>query len=177
MDSKPQPQNPLNRTLDLTVLSLEELHANWRHAAKRLYVVVRAESIASYTTATATVESTSDGSGDPSWNEKLEVDVPAQARSVTLTVKCKDAPTVKDVGIARIAITELLGAAEQNLQILSYGLRDWEGRRSGVIKFSVRVRESEKLCSSSGDVVIGNGLMYDWFKKCLTLIKALKLFN
>lgn len=160
MDSKPK------RTLDLTVLSMEDLHPNWRHAAQSLYVVVRADSIASYATGTATVETTSDGSGNPSWNEKLEVDVPAQARSVTLTVKCRNAPSMKDVGIARIAIAELLSAAaaaaaaEQNLQILSYGLRDWEGRRSGVIKFYVRVRERDMLSSFSGNVV-GNGLMYD----------------
>ncbi|XP_014490249.1 uncharacterized protein LOC106752982 [Vigna radiata var. radiata] len=160
MDSKPK------RTLDLTVLSVEDLHPNWRHAAQSLYVVVRADSIASYATGTATVETTSDGSGNPSWNEKLEVDVPAQARSVTLTVKCRNAPSMKDVGIARIAIAELLSAAaaaaaaEQNLQILSYGLRDWEGRRSGVIKFYVRVRERDMLSSFSGNVV-GNGLMYD----------------
>ncbi|KAG2404406.1 hypothetical protein LR48_Vigan03g060300 [Vigna angularis] len=163
MDSKPRPHDSLKRTLDLTVLSVEDLHANWRHAAQSLYVVVRADSIASYATGTATVETTSDGSGNPSWNEKLEVDVPSQARSVTLTVKCKNAPSMKDVGIARIAIAELLSAAaaaEQNLQILSYGLRDWEGRRSGVIKFNVRVRERDMLCSSSGSVV-GNGLMYD----------------
>ncbi|QCE12212.1 hypothetical protein DEO72_LG10g3453 [Vigna unguiculata] len=150
------------RTLDLTVLLVEDLHANWRHATQNLYVVVRADSITSYATGIATVETTSDGSGNPSWNEKLEVDVPAQARSITLTVKCKNAPSMKDVGIARIDITEVLRAAapEQNLQILSYGLRDWEGRRSGVIKFSVRVRERDMLCSSSANVV-GNGLMYD----------------
>ncbi|CAJ1816077.1 unnamed protein product [Sphenostylis stenocarpa] len=152
MDSEPQPRHPLKRTLDLTVLSLEDLHGDWRHAAHRLYVVVQAESIASYETATATVDG-----GNPSWNETVVVDVPVHARSITLVVKCKNASSVKDVGIARIAVSDFLGVAvaEQDLQDLSYGLRDWQGKRTGVIKFSVRVREPEKVRSSSGDAVDG----------------------
>ncbi|TKY65536.1 BON1-associated protein 2 [Spatholobus suberectus] len=151
MDATTHPQGPLRRTLEITVLSLEELREDWKHTAQSLYVVVRAESINCYATGTA-----AEG-GNPTWNEKLVVDVPAHARSITLEVKCKNAPGVKDVGVARIAVSDFLGGAEpdERLQFLSYGLRDWEGRRSGVLNFSVRATAPEKVCSSSGDVVIG----------------------
>ncbi|KAL2318159.1 hypothetical protein Fmac_032035 [Flemingia macrophylla] len=60
--------HPRKRTLKLIVLSLEELREDWKHAAKSLYVAVRADSITSYATGTA-----ADG-GSQSWNERLVVE-------------------------------------------------------------------------------------------------------
>lgn len=151
------PHHPLSRTLELTVLTLEDLRDDWKPVTKSLYVVVRAESINSYTTGTAK-EGGEDG-GTPTWNEKLTVDVPAHARSITLEVKCKNSP--KDVGVARIAVSDFLGGAVQDqcLQFLSYTLRDWEGRRSGVLNFSVKVKDStppvEESSSAGEGVVLG----------------------
>ncbi|KAJ1414824.1 C2 domain [Sesbania bispinosa] len=140
-----------NRTLELTVLSAEDLRVDRKLNAKNLYVVVRAESITSYTTSTVVTEYDSEDGGNnnnnnnPTWNEKLLVDVPAHARCITLEVKyCKSSSstssTGKDIGVARIAVSDFLGGAEDHcLKMLSYRLRDWEGRRNGVLHFSVRV--------------------------------------
>ncbi|TKY65537.1 BON1-associated protein 2 [Spatholobus suberectus] len=168
MDATTHPDDPLRRTLELTVLSLEELREDRKHTARSLYVVVRAESINCYATGTA-----AEGcGGKPSWNEKLVVDVPVHARSITLEVKRKNAPGVKDVGVARIAVSDFLGGAvpDERLRFLSYRLRDWQGRRSGVLNFSVRARTPEKVCSCSGDVVIGVPVWWynrDGMQQCL----------
>lgn len=69
------------------------------------------------------------------------------ARSITLEVKCKTTWSstttrgAKDVGVARIAMSDLVGGVVPShcLQFLSYRLRDWEGRRNGVLSFSFRV--------------------------------------
>nr|KYP64409.1 (+)-neomenthol dehydrogenase [Cajanus cajan] len=98
--------HPRKRTLELTISSLDELREDWKPALKNLYVAVRADSITSYATGTA-----EDCGGNSSWNETLVVEVPAHARSVTLEVKCRNSPGVKDVGVARIAVTDFLSGA------------------------------------------------------------------
>ncbi|KAK7294987.1 hypothetical protein RJT34_17888 [Clitoria ternatea] len=130
------------RTLELTVLSLDELYVDPKLETRNLFVVVRAESIKCYTTGMATTGS--DYERKPLWNEKLLVEMPTHARSITLEVKCKSS-CVKDVGVARIALSDFLG---DEVQFLSYRLRDWEGRRSGVLNFSVRVNSIEAKASS-----------------------------
>ncbi|KAL2318249.1 hypothetical protein Fmac_032125 [Flemingia macrophylla] len=76
-----------------------------------------------------------------SWNERLVVEVSAHARSVTLEVKCRNAPGMKDVGVVRIAVEDILGGAaagsdEERERFLSYALREslhasWQESRSG----------------------------------------------
>ncbi|KAE9605441.1 hypothetical protein Lal_00025218 [Lupinus albus] len=158
-----------SRTLEVTVLSAENLRINGNPATKNIYVVVRAESITSHTTAT-----TGDGSGGGfhSWNEKLTVEMAMHAKSITFEVRCKTEIGVRDVGVARIAVSDFFGGLvpDQVLKFFSYGLRDWDGLRNGVINFSVRVVEpaveeveavadSEKMVgatsSSSNNVVLG----------------------
>ncbi|KAL2349143.1 hypothetical protein Fmac_003143 [Flemingia macrophylla] len=78
----------------------------------------------------------------PSWNERLVVEVPAHARSMTLEVKCRNAPSVKDVGVARIAVEDILGGAaagsdDEHERFLSYALREslhasWQESRKGM---------------------------------------------
>ncbi|KAJ1426822.1 C2 domain [Sesbania bispinosa] len=153
-----------NRTLELTVLSAEDLRVDRKLNAKNLYVVVRAESITSYTTSTVVTEYDSEDGGNnnnPTWNEKLLVDVPAHARCITLEVKyCKSSSSTtssgKDIGVARIAVSDFLGGAEDHcLKMLSYRLRDWEGRRNGVLHFSVRVVKKEKKVGLLGSSYCG----------------------
>ncbi len=71
------------------------------------------------------------------------------ARCITFEVKCKTSTGVKDVGVARVAVSEFLGGVvpEHCLQFLSYRLRDWEGRRNGVLNFSVRVKSPEYVAA------------------------------
>ncbi|XP_061340129.1 BON1-associated protein 2-like [Gastrolobium bilobum] len=126
-----------SRTLEITVISGENLSVT-----EDAYVVVRAESIKSCTTKMA---KKSDGNNKNSsfisWNEKFLLDMSLHARSITFEVQCKKFKGARPLGVARIAVSDFLGGdvPENCLQVLSYGLRDWEGRRNGVIHFSVRV--------------------------------------
>ena len=66
-------------------------------------------------------------------------------KSITFEVFCKSSMAVKSVGVARIAVADFLSGSlpESYLQFLSYRLRDREGRRNGIINFSVRVKMPE----------------------------------
>ncbi|KAK7292604.1 hypothetical protein RJT34_15457 [Clitoria ternatea] len=129
-----------SRTLDLTVLSAEDLRVNGKPANKNIFVAVRAESLTTHTTAMK--DNGGGRSGFHSWSEKFSVELGAYARSITFEVKCKTAMgVVKDIGVARIALSDFLGGLvpDNCLQFLSYRLRDSNGLRNGIVNFSVRV--------------------------------------
>ncbi|MCH88175.1 BON1-associated protein 2-like [Trifolium medium] len=76
-----------------------------------------------------------------SWDEKFMLDIPSHARSVTFEVQCKKYKGARPIGVARIALSDFLGdnmSLQSCAQNFSYGLRDWDGRKNGVINFSVR---------------------------------------
>ncbi|XP_061340167.1 BON1-associated protein 2-like [Gastrolobium bilobum] len=142
-----------SRTLEVTVLSAEDLRVNGKLPTKNVYVVVRAESITSHTTAMKA----DCGGGFHSWNEKFLVNLATHARSITFEVKCKtQMGVIKDVGVARIALSDFLGGfvPDNCLQFLSYRLRDFDGLRNGIINFSVRVvappAPEKIICGSCG---------------------------
>ncbi|KAK7274570.1 hypothetical protein RIF29_15666 [Crotalaria pallida] len=138
-----------SRTLEITIISGENLNKT-----DDAYVVVRAESIKCCTTRTAKASGNADDSTFLSWNEKLFIDVPAHARSITFEVQCKKSNgAARTVGVARIGINDFLGEGvpDNCLQVLSYGLRDWEGRRNGVIHFAVRVAVPEECTARTKD--------------------------
>ncbi|KAI4354991.1 hypothetical protein L6164_003810 [Bauhinia variegata] len=130
-----------SRSLEITVISCENLCVDGNPVTENAYVVVRTESNNSYTTSMSR-----EGGSYPSWNEKFLMDIPFHARSFTFEVQCK-MPTgaVRPVGVARIALSDLLagGIQAENLQFLSYRLRNWDGRRNGVINFSVKAKAPE----------------------------------
>ncbi|QHO52409.1 BON1-associated-like protein [Arachis hypogaea] len=77
-----------------------------------------------------------------------ELDQLLNLRSITFEVQCKKFKAARPVGVARIGVLDVLfsrnisNATENNddgVQMLSYELRGWDGRRNGVIHFSVRV--------------------------------------
>ncbi|CAJ1950026.1 unnamed protein product [Sphenostylis stenocarpa] len=127
-----------SRTLEFTLLSAEGLHIRGKPADKNVFAVVRADSIASHTTATATATGSN---GSLSWKETFSVEVGAHARCMTIEVKCRTGAGERDVGVARIALSDFLGGSvpEHKLQFLCYRLRDWDGRENGIVNFSVRV--------------------------------------
>ncbi|KAI4328742.1 hypothetical protein L6164_021075 [Bauhinia variegata] len=130
-----------SRTLEITVISGENFCVDRNPVTENAYVVVRAESINCYTTGMAR-----EGDGYPSWNEKFSLDIPLQARSVSFEVQCKmSTDAVRPVGVARIAISDFLAGSvpPEKLQFLSYRLRNWDGRRNGIINFSVKVKAPE----------------------------------
>ncbi|KAI9110128.1 hypothetical protein K1719_019169 [Acacia pycnantha] len=107
-----------------------------------MYAVVRTESVKSWSTKMAEQGAESRTS---LWNEKLMVEMPCHAKSITLEVKSKTAKgAVRSIGLARIAIWEVLPKQEACSEVLSYRLRNWEGRRSGVINFSVKPVNKEQ---------------------------------
>ncbi|RDX99928.1 BON1-associated protein 2, partial [Mucuna pruriens] len=121
------------RTLEITVISVENLRVT-----EDAYVVVRAESLNCCTTKTVTKD---DGTNFLSWNENFLLDVPVHARSITFEVQCNRFKGSRPLGVARIVATDFIGASvpENQLRMLSYGLRDWEGKRNGIIHFAVKV--------------------------------------
>ena len=175
-----------SRTIEVTVISGENVHVK-----EEAYVVVRAESLKSCTTKMAKDTNTASGctkddnkssSSFLSWNEKLLLDMPLHARSITFEVQCKNSKGARPVGVARIAVSEILGYGgdvhdENCLHVLSYRLRDWEGRRNGIIHFAVRVAaepeenlvkpakglaENHKTMKNSSEVVLGVPLWWSY---------------
>ncbi|GAU29200.1 hypothetical protein TSUD_361900 [Trifolium subterraneum] len=129
-----------SRTLEITVISGENIQAT-----EDAYVVVRGESLNCHTTKTVKNNGCGKNSSFLSWNEKFLLDMPMHARSISFEVQCKKFKGIRPIGVARIAISDLLGDCSQ---IFSYRLRDWEGRQNGVIHFSVRVVVPEKILVS-----------------------------
>jgi len=121
------------RTLEFTLLSAEGLHVRGKPANNNVFAVVRADSIASHTTATVT-----ESNGSLWWKETFSVEVGPHARCLTIEVKCRMGAGERDVGVARIALSDFLEGSE-SLQFLSYRLRDWDGRENGIVHFSVGV--------------------------------------
>ncbi|KAI4358014.1 hypothetical protein L6164_001923 [Bauhinia variegata] len=135
-----------SKTLEITVISAENLSVDHNPVTENAYVTVRTESIKCCKTSMAR-----EGGSHPSWNEKFLLEMPMHAKSINFEVQCKmSTGIVKSVGVARIAISDFLGESvpESSLQFLRYSLRNWDGGRSGIINFTARVKSPEEdLCS------------------------------
>ncbi|KHN27290.1 BON1-associated protein 2 [Glycine soja] len=108
------------KTLELTVLSAEGLHVRGKPTPNiKVFAVVRAD----------------DNGFQYLWNDKFWVELGPRARCVTIEVKCRtETGVVRDVGVARIAVSDFLGGSsvpDHCLQSLCYRLRDWDGRENG----------------------------------------------
>ena len=148
------------RILEIMVISGENLCIDRNPVKENAYVVVRAESLKWCTTKMAKQLGES-SSSLLSWNEKLLLDIPLHARSVTFEVHCKTSKgAVRNIGVARIAISDFLGGkvSESSIQMLSYRLRDWDGRRNGVIHFSVKAKLPEEDPSCEAKMVPAKGM-------------------
>lgn len=131
--------------LEITIISGQNITVDGNSKTEELFVVVRAESLDSCTT-----KMVMENEGLLSWNEKFMLDIPPQAKSVTFEVQCNKYKAIRPIGVARIALSEFFGEnvlMQSFDQTLSYGLRDWDGRKNGVINFSVtRVTQEDNLC-------------------------------
>ncbi|XVF79993.1 hypothetical protein PTKIN_Ptkin15bG0034800 [Pterospermum kingtungense] len=146
-----------SRTLEITVLSGEDLRIDNKSVKKNAFVVVSTDPFNAKTT-----KIDGEGGSYPSWNDKLVVDMPMQARFVSLQVKCKGSSGGdKTVGCATIPVTDFIGgySPETCLQFLSYRLRDSKGLKNGIINVSVRVKEPLHACSSQAAAAASAGRM------------------
>ncbi|XP_054785268.1 BON1-associated protein 2-like [Prosopis cineraria] len=149
------------RTLEVRVISGENLCIDRAPVTENVSVTVRAESLKCWSTKMARQEAESSST---LWNEKLMMEVPLHAQSITFEVQCKTTRgTVRSIGLARIGIWDLIPREDQEcLEMQSYRLRNWEGRRSGVINFSVKeVKEEGETAGKEKDSMIGVGRHQD----------------
>ncbi|OIW02070.1 hypothetical protein TanjilG_14593 [Lupinus angustifolius] len=137
----------MSRTLEITILSCENLRLNKRSIKKNTFVTVQFD--ASSEVCITRVDS--DGGSYPSWNENFVMDMPLHARFITAEVKCKTITGVKNVGFARIPVSDFIGGyvPENQVHFLSYRLWDSKVNRNGVINVSVRVKVSQHTSSNS----------------------------
>ncbi|EXB52086.1 BON1-associated protein 2 [Morus notabilis] len=139
-----------SRTVEMTVLSGEDLRLARKSVKKNTFVVVRSDGSNFRTTEMDGGESGS----RPNWNEKLVLDLPAHAQAVTLEVHCKTAFGDKIVGTVSVPVADFSGgylSESGYLHFLSYRLRDSRGEKNGIINVSVRMEVPipEYTCSAS----------------------------
>ncbi|PON62687.1 C2 domain containing protein [Trema orientale] len=150
-----------SRTIEITVLSAENLKINRRSIKKNAFAVVRSNVGNDFRT---TVIDT-DGGSNPKWNHKLVLDLPVHAPALTVEVHCKTPTGNKLVGTATVPVSDFSGGyvPENYLQFLSYRLRDQRGESNGIINLSVRTKVplapeyscSAASASSSAAMVLG----------------------
>ncbi|CAL0318340.1 unnamed protein product [Lupinus luteus] len=137
----------MSRTIEITILSCENLRLNKRSIKKNIFVTVQSDDSSEVNITGVD----SDGGSYPSWNENFVIDMPLHARFITAEVKCKTITGVKNVGFSRIPVSDFIGGyvPENQVHFLSYRLWDSKVNRNGVINVSVRVKVSQQICSNS----------------------------
>lgn len=144
------------QSVEITVMSAENLRVGKKPVNKNAFVTVRADSVDECCTTKMSVE----GGCNPTWNEKIAVNLPpADLRNgfITLEVHCKASSKSKLVGGIRIPVSDFLGgfAPRNHLQFLRYRLWDSTFERNGSIYISVRVKSPEPYghrCSQAPQV-------------------------
>ncbi|XP_021631184.1 BON1-associated protein 2 [Manihot esculenta] len=133
------------RTLEITLLSCEDLRIHRKWVKKNTYVMVRTDHL-NYCTSKLDTE----GGAYPSWNQKLTLDMPVHEPFITLEVHCKTASGDRTIGTARMSSTDFMGGylPLNYLNFLSYRLRDAKGERNGIINVSVKVIKLPEYMSS-----------------------------
>ncbi|KAF8413121.1 hypothetical protein HHK36_001097 [Tetracentron sinense] len=127
-------------SLDITVISAEGLSLNRHSIKKNTFVTVKTDPNNSQSTKMDT-----EGGSYPSWNEKLALELPCNARMVTVEVQCKTSSGVRTVGTANIPVSDFIGnhTPANYLHFLSYRLRERDGERNGIVNLSVKVKGQE----------------------------------
>ncbi|KAJ4827394.1 hypothetical protein Tsubulata_038691 [Turnera subulata] len=125
-----------SRSLEITVLSAENLCINGKPVKKNAFAVVKVDPLNLRST-----KADYERGGNPSWNEKLKIDMPMHARFLTLEVKCRIGSVDRVIGTANLPISDLVAdyTPENLLHFLSYRLKDPKGEKNGIINVSARV--------------------------------------
>ncbi|XP_068331262.1 BON1-associated protein 2-like [Pyrus communis] len=137
-----------SRTLEIKVISAENLQLDRKPIKKNSSVTVRTDTNSQF----RTTEMDTEGGAYPRWNEKLVLDLPTHSMSFTVEVQCKTSSGVRTIGTATIPASDFVGGyvPEGYLHFLSYRLRNHKGERNGIINISVRMKVQEMYaCASS----------------------------
>ncbi|KAJ6334908.1 hypothetical protein OIU77_024970 [Salix suchowensis] len=154
-----------SRTLEITILSAENLSLNRKSIKKNAYVIARVDPT-NFGSTTAGFE----GGSNPSWNEKLALDMSFQTRFITLEVKCKTSSGDRVVGTASLPLSDILGdyTPESCLHFLSYRLRDSRGEKNGIINVSARVKVPvESMSPAVTENPVRSGCSSSWKQPAL----------
>ncbi|XP_056160355.1 BON1-associated protein 1-like [Syzygium oleosum] len=143
--------NTHDRSLEVTIISGEDLRINDRPIKNNAFVTVKADSCCSPSSHDST-KPDARGESYPYWDEKLHVELPAGSRYIIAEVRRRSSSAGdKLVGTAWILVSDFVGdyTPENYLHFLSYRLRDAKGLRNGIINISVRVITSSCKGASS----------------------------
>uniref|UniRef100_A0A6M2EVG5 C2 domain-containing protein n=1 Tax=Populus davidiana TaxID=266767 RepID=A0A6M2EVG5_9ROSI len=154
-----------SRTIEVTVLSAENLRLDRKSVKKNTYVIARAGPLNSGST-----KDDFEGGSNPSWNEKITLDLPFQTRFISLEVKCRTSSGDRVIGTASLPISDILEdyTPENHLHFLSYRLKDSRGGRNGVINVSARVQTPvDSVCPSATKNPSGYGCSSSWQQPAL----------
>ncbi|XP_058086395.1 BON1-associated protein 2-like [Magnolia sinica] len=124
------------RSIEITAISAEGLRIANRPIKKNAFMIVRTDS--------QNYRSTSidrDGGSYPLWNEKFQLALPPNARSITVEVHCKRITGLKKVGSVNIPISDIIEDYVPACQIhfLSYRLLERDGGPTGIVNLSIRM--------------------------------------
>ncbi|KAG6520731.1 hypothetical protein ZIOFF_017791 [Zingiber officinale] len=125
-------------TIEITILSAEELR---RLGNTPTFVAVRpgvGGDVRSSQTVVTGIDC--DGGRYPRWNEKMRLALPPSSRSITVEVCCRPrgGGRARRVAAAEVPVSDFRWP-EDYLHLLSYRLREADGRANGIVNFSVRV--------------------------------------
>ncbi|KAH6838014.1 hypothetical protein C2S53_009574 [Perilla frutescens var. hirtella] len=122
------------RVIEVTVISAEGLVVSRKQPVKKnAFVVVRSDPYNSRSTGMDR-----EGGSYPAWNEKLVMELPVNARFLTVEAHSG----TKLIGAANIPVSDFIGGflPLNYLSFLSYRLRDANGVKNGIVNLSVKVK-------------------------------------
>ncbi|KAE8701007.1 putative RING/U-box superfamily protein [Hibiscus syriacus] len=168
-----------SRTLEITILSAEDLRIDNKPVKKNAFVVV---SIDAFNNKGTKIDR--EGGSYPTWNDKLVMEIPMQTRFITLQVRRRRGSSggEKTVGFARIPVTDFIGGywPETCLQYLSYRLWDPKGLKNGIINVCLRLKETFHDCSSQAAAAsagsIGLGIPIDG-RRDFAVVAGIPIWN
>ncbi|CAK9319041.1 unnamed protein product [Citrullus colocynthis] len=137
---------PIYRTLEITVISAEELHRHGKPIKKNSFASVKIDS-----QNLGSTQIDDRGGSYPLWNDKMALKLPSNVSFVTVDVHSGNFSRNKIVGTVNIPVSDFLSGfvPESYLHFLSYRLRDNRGERNGIVNISVRVLVPDVSSSTS----------------------------